>query len=162
MPLINVGSGLPALKLDLMSFVIDWDQTDPLQFQCTLRSFQHSVSTSFTDIATLCNPGGEAPGKVVEDLQLEMLWTHGVNGSWNKLRPLQNTVHSFAALPKGTGATSAANPEMSGSVWIPPVPFMSATEVNGYSIVPLTFKIFGIPIYDMDGTPVYAGHTVPS
>ncbi len=162
MPLINVGSGLSPLKLDLMSFVIDWNQADPLQFQCTLRSFQHSVSTSFSDVATLCNPGGEAPGKVVEELQLEMLWSHGSNGPWNKLRPLVNTVHTFAALPKGTGATSAANPEMSGSVWIPPVPFMQATEVNGYSIVPLTFKIFGIPVYDTDGTPVYAGHTVPA
>lgn len=162
MPLINVGSGVSPLKFDLMSFVIDWDQTDPLQFQCTLRSFNHSVNTSFSDVATLCNPGGEAPGKVVEELQLEMVWSHATTGSWNKLKPLQNLRRSFAALPQGTGATSAANPEMSGFLWVPPVPFMTATEVNGYSIVPLTFKLSGIPLYDMDGTPVYAGHTVPA
>lgn len=162
MPLINVGSGLSPLKLDLMSFVIDWNQTDPLQFQCTMRSFDHNPTTSFSDVATLCNPGGEAPGKIVEELNLELLWSHGTNGPWNKLRPMVNTVHTFAASPKGSPITSASNPEMSGSIWIPPVPFMKATEVNGYSIVPLTFKIFGIPNYDTDGTAVYAGHTVPA
>ena len=77
--------------------------------------------------------------------------------------PSADSVPSTAiSLAVPASATSAANPEMSGSVWIPPVPFMTATEVNGYSIVPLTFKIFGIPVYDTDGVPVYAGHTVPA
>ena len=161
MPLISVTASNP-LKLDKASFVIDWNQTDPLQFQCTIRSLVHSVDQQFADVATLCNPAGEAPSKVVEQLDLEMLWEHPATGTWNKLRPLAGLRRSFALLPQGTGATSAANPEMSGFLWVPQVPFINGTEINGYSYVPLTFKISGIPVYDTDGTPVYAGHTVPA
>lgn len=161
MPLISVTASNP-LKLDKASFVIDWNQTDPLQFQCTIRSLVHSVDQQFADVATLCNPAGEAPSKVVEQLDLEMLWEHSATGTWNKLRPLAGLRRSFALLPQGTGATSAANPEMSGFLWVPQVPFINGTEINGYSYVPLTFKISGIPVYDTDGTPVYAGHTVPA
>ncbi len=161
MPLISVTASTP-LKFDKLSFVLDWNQADPLQFQCALRAVDHNPQQSFSDVKTLCNPGGEAPGAIVEELNLELLWEHSATGPWNKLRPLVGLRRSFAILPQGTGATSAANPEMSGFVWVPVIPFIKATEVNGYSIVPLTFKISGIPIYDTDGTPVYAGHTVPA
>ncbi len=161
MPLISVTASNP-IKFDKFSFVIDWNQTDPLQFQCATRSLSHVVDQQFADVKTLCNPSGEAPSTVTEQLDVELLWEYSATGAWNKLRPLAGLRRSFAILPLGTGATSATNPEMSGFVWVPQIPFINATEVNGYSYVPLTFKISGIPIYDTDGTPVYAGHTVPA
>lgn len=161
MPLISVTASNP-IKFDRFSFVLDWNQTDPLQFQCATRSLSHVVDQQFADVKTLCNPAGEAPSTVTEQLDVELLWEYSATGTWNKLRPLAGLRRTFAILPLGTGATSASNPEMSGFVYVPQIPFINATEVNGYSYVPLTFKISGIPIYDTDGTPVYAGHTVPA
>lgn len=161
MPLVSATASNPT-KFDTMSFVIDWNQPNPIHLTCTLRSWNHSVSQNFGDVKTLCNPNGEAPTTAVEELQLEHLWEHSTTGAWNLLRPLVGLRRSFAALLHGTGATSAANPEMSGFVWIPQIPFLTATEVGGYSYVPLTYKVSGIPVYDTDGVPVYAGHIAPS
>lgn len=161
MPLISVTASNPT-KFNKTSFVIDYDQTDPLQFQCATRKLTHVVDQSFSEIKTLCNPTGEAPSTVTQQLDVELLWEHSTTGSWNKLRPLAGLRRSFAILLQGTGTTSAANPEMTGFLWVPQIPFIDGSEVDEYMRIPLTFKISGIPVYTTSGAPLYAGHTVPA
>lgn len=161
MPLISVTASTPT-KFSTVSFVIDHDQVDPLQFQCTTRSLRHIVNQAFADVKTLCNPSGEAPSTVTESLDAELLWEHSATGAWNKLYPLRGTRRSFAVLLRGTGAPSPANPEMSGFVWIPQIPFIDGTAVDEYMYVPLSLKISGIPLFTTTGSPVYAGHTAPA
>lgn len=161
MPVVAVTASNPT-KFNQVSFVIDWDQPNPLHFTCATRKLSHTVGQDFVDVETLCNPGGEAPGKVTQSLDVEFLWEHSTTGAWNQLYPLAGTRHSFASLLRGTGAVSASNPEISGSLWIPQVPFMDGTAVNDYMKIPLTFKISGIPLVKTTGSAVYAGHTAPA
>lgn len=161
MPLISVTASNPT-KFSTVSFVLNHSATDPLQFQCTTRSLQHVVNQSFADVKTLCNPTGEAPSTVTASLDAELLWEHSTTGTWNKLFPLAGTRVPFAVLLRGTGAPSASNPEMSGFVWVPQVPFIDGTAVDEYMYVSLSFKISGIPIFTTSGSAVYAGHTAPA
>ncbi len=161
MPVVTVTASNPT-KFDKVSFVIDYDQPNPLHFTCATRKLTNPVSQAFEDVETLCNPGGEAPGKVTQSLDVELLWEHSTTGAWNQLHPLEGTLHTFAVLLRGTGAVSASNPEWSGKLWIPQVPFIDGQAVNGYMKIPLSFKISGIPLRKTTGSPVYAGHTAPA
>lgn len=161
MPLVAVTASNPT-RFNQVSFVIDYDQANPLHFTCATRKLSHNVSQAFEDVETLCNPGGEAPGKVTQSLDVEMLYEHSATGSWNQLYPLAGTLHKFAILLRGTGAVSATNPEWSGSLWIPQIPIMDGQAVNGYMKVPLVFKISGLITSKVTGSPVYAGHTAPA
>lgn len=149
-------------KFNQVSFVIDYDQPNPLHFTCATRKLSHTVSQAFEDVETLCNPGGEAPGKVTQSLDVELLYEHSTTGAYNQLYTLVGTSHSFAILLRGTGAVSASNPEWSGKLWIPQVPIMDGQAINGYMKIPLVFKINGLITTKVSGSPVYAGHTVPA
>lgn len=162
MPLVMLSATTPS-KVDLSSFVIDYLGTSPYQFQCTVRSLGHDVAEEDDDVETLCNPRGIAPGAAQEVLEAELLWAHGTAGPWNILKPLERTVKTFAWLLKGGTAVSVSNPEMSGSVWIPKIPFLPTGGGIGDSAkATLRFRVSGIPIYTTTGSALYAGHTAPA
>jgi len=157
MPLVAVTAANPT-RNDAPSLVLNHTDTDPLHFICAVRSVSHTGSQDFEDVETACNPGGEAPGATTESLDVEMLWSHATDGVWNRLKPLQGTRIPFAYLLQGGVAVSTTNPEMSGFLWVPFVPFIDAA-VRKYSYIPMQFRLSGIPLYTSTGSPVYAGHT---
>lgn len=157
MPLIAVTAATPT-RNDAPSLVLNHSATDPLHFICAVRSVSHTGSQEFEDVETACNPGGEAPGATTESLDVEMLWSHAAAGTWNVLKTLQGTRIPFAYLLNGGAAVSDSNPEMSGFLWVPFVPFIDAA-VQKYSYVPMSFRISGIPLYTSTGSAVYVGHT---
>lgn len=157
MAVIAVTAANPT-RNDAPSLVLNHSATDPLHFICAIREVDHSGDQTFEDVETACNPGGQAPGPVTEFLNVEMLWSHATAGTWNVLQTLQGTLIPFAYLLRGGTALSASNPEMSGSLWVPFVPFISS-RVRKYTYVPMRFPISGIPVYTTTGTAVYAGHT---
>ena len=161
MPPTLVNATTPT-KVDRISFVIDHAAANPIHLQCVVRTFVHEVSEEDDDVETLCNPRGIAPGAAQEVLVSEFLWAHGTTGPWNVLKPLERTVKTFALLKDGGAAVSVSNPEMSGSVWIPKIPFINGEQIGASSKVQLRFRISGIPIYTSTGSAVYAGHTAPA
>lgn len=149
-------------RLDTPSVVLDTTGTDPVHIVCALRLLDHTGSQEFEDIETFCNPKGEAPGAVAQSWQLEWLQSFGAAGSaaegaWNRMKPLEGKLVDFAVLLDRTQPLSETNPEMSGQVYVPFIPFISA-GVRKYSTLTGEFKIYGEPVYTMTGAPVFADH----
>lgn len=157
MPLVAVTAANPT-RNDAPSLVLNHSATDPLHFICAVRNVSHSGSQEFEDVETACNPGGEAPGATTESLDVEMLWSHATAGTWNTLKPLQGTRIPFAYQLVGGVTVGPTNPEMSGFLWVPFVPFLDAA-VQKYSYIPMSFRLSGIPIYTTTAPAVYAAHT---
>jgi len=157
MSLIAVTASNPT-RLDAPSLVLNHSATDPIHLICAIRSVDHGGDQTFEDIETVCQPGAEAPGATTEALDVEVLLSHGATGVFNVMKPLQGTLVPFAYKLNGGAALGVGNQEMSGSCYVPFVPFIRATGVKKFSYVPMSFKIVGIPIYN-SVTPVYAGHT---
>lgn len=144
-------------RLDHPSLVLNHETTSPIHLRCAIRKAQHTGDETFEDTETFCTPGGEAPGATKEALEVEFLWSFGANGTYNVLKPLEYSLVSFAFLANGASAIATSNPELSGTVYVPFVPFIRAEGVKKYSYVPMTFKFSGIPVTNYS-TAVYAGH----
>lgn len=146
-------------RLDAPSLVLNYDKTDPIHLICALRKADNTGDQTFEDVETFCAPGAEAPGTTKEALDVEVLWSYGATGSYNVLKPLQDTLVKFAFLINGGVAVSATNPELSGDCYVPFIPFVRADGVKKYMYVPLSFKFNGIPVSTFVAPAVYAGHT---
>ena len=149
-----------ARRLDDPSFVVDFDAVvgvAAVQLRCAGRKITTAGDQEFEDIATFCNPKGEAPGAVVDAISLEVLQSVGVGGLWNQLKPLEGQLVNFAFLWDGTVDPADDNPEMSGQLWIPFIPLVDAGP-RKFSTFTLEFKILGTPIYTLAPPAIYAGH----
>lgn len=138
------------------SFVIDLAGTE-LQLRGAGRRIRHNKSPNFEDVETFDNPGGEAPGTSAESFTIEILQSHGAAGAYNLLKPLEETLVTFAYQIDADAVNSVDNPELSGNVYVPPIPIIDA-GVKKFSPITLEFKVDGIPVLTTDGTPVYATH----
>ena len=156
MPVITVTE--VGFRLDNPSLVLAYDTPDPIHLKCAMRSVDHTGDETFEDVETFCNPGGEAPGLTKEALEVELLWSFGATGTFNVLKPFEYQLVTFAFLPSGAAAVSASNPELSGSVYVPFVPFIRADGVRKFSVVPMNFKFSGTPVPTFVAPGVYAGH----
>lgn len=163
MPVINVAAA--PFRLDRPSLVLDHGGTDPIQLQCQARLLDWQSDQEFDDVESFCNPKGEAPAAVTRSINLDVNHSFGdpagaLPGLWNVLQPLEGTVQTFALLLNGTAAVSHENPEASGQVWIPNVPFIGSAGVQKFSQYTLEFRLFNVPVYATDvGSAVYASHT---
>jgi hypothetical protein len=149
-------------RLVLPSFVLDIGDTPvglagPVQLHCGMFTANVGGTQAFEDIETFCQPGALAPGTTEEMIIVDMRQSFGGTpafGAWNLLKPLEGELVEFAFLPDSSETSSASNPEVSGSLWVPFIPFVNA-GVKKFTNFNLEFKIFGIPAYEMTGNPVF-------
>jgi len=155
MPLINLKD--QPTRLDDPSFILNHDSADPIQIRCLAKNIEHSKEQEFEDVETFCNHGGESPGTVKQSIELEVFISHGTNGLFNVLLPLEGQVVPFAYLNSGGNPVGPDNMEMSGDLYIPAVSFINA-GVRKYSEQTLSFKIRGGVVFN-DTTPVSSDHS---
>ena len=146
-------------RLDAPSLVLRHDQTDPIHLICALRKADNTGDQTFEDVETYCAEGAEAPGATKQALDVEVLWSYGATGAYNVLKPFEDQLVTFAFMINGGNPVSASNPELSGQLYVPFIPFVRADGVKKYMYVPLSFKINGTPVSTTVAPAVYAGHT---
>jgi hypothetical protein len=156
MPLVNLTNANPVMKR-APSLVLDYLGTTPLHLICVTNSVKNNVSTEELSVAVACDPGGIVFGRTTRDITVRVLLTYGVDGSYNRLAPLENTVTTFSYLPEGGTAVGPGNPELTGSVVIPPIPFTDG-DINAPTYVDVKFAVRGTIARNVTAVPVYAGH----
>jgi hypothetical protein len=156
MPLVNLTNANPVL-MRAPDFVLDYLSANPLHLICVTQAVNHNVAAEEIDVSTACDPAGIVFGKLTQDFTLKVLLTYGVNGSYNRLQPLANSVVTFSYLPEGGVAVGPNNPEFTGSVVIPPIS-VSAGNINSSTYVDIKFAVRGVVTPNYTTVPVYAGH----
>lgn len=156
MPLVNLSNSNPVL-MRAPDFVLDYLGTNPLHLICVTQAVAHNVASEEIDVSTACDPAGIVFGKTTQDFTIKVLLTYGVNGSYNRLQPLANTVVTFSYLPEGGVAVGPSNPEFTGSVVVPPISVSNGT-INSSTYLDIKFAVRGVVTPNFTTTPVYAGH----
>ncbi len=161
MPLVNV-DGTALTVFARQSIVLDHEAADPLHIGCVVKTWVHTINQQTTDVATLCNPGGEKPGRRTQGFTAQLHLTQGANGSFNRLQPMADRLvpTTFAILTDGGAPIAVGNIEMSGKLWVPAIPFINGTAIDEPMVVDLTFPLYGAPLYKTSAA-IYAGHASP-
>lgn len=91
--------------------------------QCYANEIGDEVDQDSDDWQTFCATGttyGPPQRKITGTFYV----SYGADGLWHKLHALEGQTVDFALLPDGNAAVSADNPEMTGTVRIPAIPFI--------------------------------------
>ena len=156
MPLVNVTDTNLVYSRE-MSFVINTLGTDPLHLMCVQDTFRHTANTAKQAAPTVCKPGREVNGATTETITIRLLLTTGVDGSINRLVPLENQTVGFSFVYEGDVAIGPANPEFHGSLQVPPLSLMDGSP-NTPQYVDVEFPVDGRVSKNFTTTPVYAAH----
>jgi hypothetical protein len=156
MPLIDITDTVPVLSRE-MSFVLNTLATDPLHLMCVVGSFAHDASTEKLDMKTVCKPGRQVNGATTETITVSVLLTMGVNGSLNRLIPLENVVVPFSFVHEGDVAVGPNNIEFHGSVEVPPMQWAGGPP-NEPTFIDMVFNVDGRVLKNFTAVPIYAAH----
>jgi hypothetical protein len=156
MPLVNVIDTNMVLAREL-SFVINTTGTDPLHMMCVQDTFRHVANTTKQSAKTVCKPGREVNGPTTETITARILLTTGVDGSINRLVPLENTTVGFSWVYEGDVSVGPINPEFHGQLQVPPISLMDG-DPNTPQYVDVEFPVDGRVLKNFTTTPVYAAH----
>jgi hypothetical protein len=156
MALVNLTNANPVMKR-APSFVLDYLGTSPLHLICVTKGVTNGVATEELDASTACDPSGIVFGKTTKDFTVKCLLTYGVDGSYNRLQPLENLVQTFSYLPEGGVAVGPGNPEFIGSVVVPPIPVTDG-DINNPVYIDVKFAVRGVVTPNYTTVPVYGAH----
>ena len=116
---------------------------------CHLQMATLVPETTWTDIETYCNPGGEAPGRVRWTGVLRVRMSYGDDGSWNFWNTLDTTTPlELTLVPSDDTAISSANPEATFDAYVTPLAFIPEHEVGGSATFDVEYRVVGEPAFD--------------
>ncbi len=125
---------------------------------CHMRSISLTPEDAEVDIATFCRPGDAAPGTTVWTMEISVLQSFGsaavagppavpaTEGLFDLLSPLAKTRQPFVVKPNKGAAASLSNPNATGFLWVPSIPFLTA-EIAEKSEFTLTMRVSGQPLF---------------
>lgn len=132
------------------SFCLDTDEAfgDAVQLQCSAAAITAVINTEFRDVGTFCGPGDQIPVEGTRSYEVTAWLSYGDGqtanpyGLYTVLAAKQLQRVKFAALPNGDAAVSVTNPEVSGEVWVPPLPPFSAPNPTDPVSISFTLQVY--------------------
>lgn len=132
------------------SFCLDTDEAfgDAIQLQCAANQILAQINTEFRGVETFCGPGDQIPveGTRAYDVQAWLSYGDGQTtnpyGLYTVLAAKALQRVKFAACPNGDAPVSVTNPEVSGEVWVPPIPPFSAPNPTDPVAINFTLQVY--------------------
>jgi hypothetical protein len=79
---------------------------------------------------------------------VEVELSYGVDGSWNVLHGMQDTIQEIVISPSDAAAGVPTNPTATFDAWIPPIPFMSGAVKGEKQTFTLELRSEAEPLFD--------------
>jgi hypothetical protein len=116
---------------------------------CHLQMATLVPNTTFIDVETYCNPGGEAVGKIAWTGILRVRMSYGSDGSWNFWQNLDpHTTYELTLTPSDDTAVSENNPEATFDAYLAPLAFIPEHEVGSSATYDVEVRVVGEPAFD--------------
>ena len=119
----------PKLEIDISAT----ETPDWLVLQCFTRNITHVIELETLDTATACAPTAKVQSITGEYLDVEARWSFGVAESFNQIHELhEGGPYDFKLTWDGSASVSATNPIMTGTLNVPPIPFIPGGGLNQF------------------------------
>ena len=119
----------PKLEIDISAT----ETPDWLSLQCFTRNMNTTIELETLDDATACAPTAKIKSVTGQAIEIEARWSYGVAAWFNVVHELhEGGPYPFRYTFDGDATVSATNPQMTGTLNFPPIPFTPGAGLNQF------------------------------